>query len=99
MEQNPLTQPHTPFYDKRKVYISALVLLVLVLGTIFVIKTFGTPNYKKIKEDLAGRIDQSRVVDKTEKENLTQSVNQENKATLSNDDLQARKQQLINQIK
>lgn len=97
MEQNPLTQSQAPLHDKRKVYISLLIVLVLILGTIFIVKTFGKPNYRKIKEDLAGKIEQSRTLDPQEKQDLIDRVNSENPDINTQTDLQLRKQQLINQ--
>lgn len=96
MEQNPLTQPQAPAHDKKKIYISILIMLVLILGTIFIVRTFGTPNYRKIKENLAGKIDQSRQVDSQAKQDLIDKVNTENPPVLPSSDLQNRKQELIN---
>ncbi len=97
MEQNPLTQQQSPVHDTRKVYISILIVVILILGTIFIVKKFGAPNYKKIKEDLAGKVEQDRQIDPQLKQELIDRVNLEDPTPTTESDMQFRKQQLINQ--
>ncbi len=97
MEQNPLTQSHVPHTDKKKVYISIIIILVLILGTIFVLRQFGDYKIKKQKEQMVQQLKDGKEPTIKEKLDISEIIIEN--TTTSAEEVNNKKQDLINKIK
>ncbi len=106
MEQNPFaqssSQPVPPTHDKKKVYISILIVLIMILGAIFIVRQFGDGKNRRIKEDMVERLGEQQDVSVGTKVEMINRINQSENTQLTEEETfeaQAKKEELINRFK
>ncbi|MBP6856146.1 MAG: hypothetical protein KBC42_02620 [Candidatus Pacebacteria bacterium] len=106
MEQNPFAQSSSqsvpPTHDKKKVYISILIIAILMFGIFYIVRQFGEQRNRRIKEDMIQRLGEQQDVSVSTKVEMINRINEGNSSLPTEQEtVEARttKEELIKRLK
>ena len=106
MEQNPFAQSSSqsvpPTHDKKKVYISILIIAILMFGIFYVVRQFGEQRNRRIKEDMIQRLGEQQDVSVSAKVEMINRINEGNSSLPTEQETaeaRAIKEELIKRLK